>query len=387
VAGKYDLVLLDYSKTDKAEDEVDAAAPTTKKQKTTPPSKLSAKLQALIELICSVKEMEEAVLEMKYDTKKAPLGKLNKDQIKNGYKALQKIEQCIGGAKSRDELIKACDAFYTRIPHCFGMQRLPIISTKQEIKAKIELLEILGDIEIAMKMMAEDTKVDVHPIDQHYLALGCEMKPLDPASAEFALVNKYTQNTHASTHNQYKMEVMNVFEVNDPRQEQQYNSSIGNKMLLWHGSRLTNFVGILSQGLRVAPPEAPVTGYMFGKGIYFADISSKSANYCYPTRSRNVGFALLCEVALGKFNDVLAADYEADKLTDGCNSTRGLGKVAPDVAGYETLEGDVVVPCGLPVDTGVENPDGYTLNYNEYVVYDAKQVKTRYLVQLKFNFK
>ena len=33
-------------------------------------------------------------------------------------------------------------------------------------------------------------------------------------------------------------------------------------MLLWHGSRLSNWVGILSQGLRIAPPEAPVTGYM-----------------------------------------------------------------------------------------------------------------------------
>ena len=31
-----------------------------------------------------------------------------------------------------------------------------------------------------------------------------------------------------------------------------------NRMLLWHGSRLTNFAGILSQGLRIAPPEAPV---------------------------------------------------------------------------------------------------------------------------------
>ena len=25
-----------------------------------------------------------------------------------------------------------------------------------------------------------------------------------------------------------------------------------------HGSRLTNFAGIISQGLRIAPPEAPV---------------------------------------------------------------------------------------------------------------------------------
>jgi hypothetical protein len=32
-----------------------------------------------------------------------------------------------------------------------------------------------------------------------------------------------------------------------------------NRQLLWHGSRLTNWVGILSQGLRIAPPEAPVT--------------------------------------------------------------------------------------------------------------------------------
>jgi hypothetical protein len=38
------------------------------------------------------------------------------------------------------------------------------------------------------------------------------------------------------------------------------------RMLLWHGSRLTNWVGILSTGLRIAPPEAPKTGYRFGKG-------------------------------------------------------------------------------------------------------------------------
>lgn len=48
----------------------------------------------------------------------------------------------------------------------------------------------------------------------------------------------------------------------------------GERLLLWHGSRTTNFAGILSQGLRIAPPEAPVNGYMFGKGVYFADVSS-----------------------------------------------------------------------------------------------------------------
>ena len=34
------------------------------------------------------------------------------------------------------------------------------------------------------------------------------------------------------------------------------------RQLLWHGSRPTDWVGILSEGLKIALPEAPVTGYM-----------------------------------------------------------------------------------------------------------------------------
>ncbi len=33
------------------------------------------------------------------------------------------------------------------------------------------------------------------------------------------------------------------------------------------------------------------------------------------------------------------------------------------------------------------NPHGYTLNYNEFIVYDVKQIKMKYLVKVKFNFK
>jgi len=51
-------------------------------------------------------------------------------------------------------------------------------------------------------------------------------------------------------------------------------------MLLWHGSKITNFMGIIAKGLKVAPPEAPATGYMFGKGIYLSDMFTKAHNYC-----------------------------------------------------------------------------------------------------------
>ncbi|CAH1450051.1 unnamed protein product [Lactuca virosa] len=65
------------------------------------------------------------------------------------------------------------------------------------------------------------------------------------------------------------------------------------EILLWHGYRLTNYVGILSQGLRIAPPEAPTTVYMFGKGIYFAVLVRKSAQYCFIDKKNLVGQGLM----------------------------------------------------------------------------------------------
>ena len=120
-------------------------------------------------------------------------------------------------------------------------------------------------------------------------------------------------------------------------------------MLLWHGSRLTNYVGILQQGLRIAPPEAPVTGYMFGKGVYFADMVSKSANYCFTDKSNSTGLLLLCEVALGDTNDKTQSDYYANILPPGKHSTKGCGRSYPPENSYVMLDG-MKVPLGCPVE-------------------------------------
>jgi poly [ADP-ribose] polymerase len=53
-----------------------------------------------------------------------------------------------------------------------------------------------------------------------------------------------------------------LFELKRPGEEERFKpwKNNDNRMLLWHGSRRTNWMGILSQGLRIAPPEAPATG-------------------------------------------------------------------------------------------------------------------------------
>ena len=72
-----------------------------------------------------------------------------------------------------------------------------------------------------------------------------------------------------------------------------------------------------------------MTGYMFGKGVYFADMSSKAANYCFPSHSQPYGLLLVCEVSRGVARELVAADPRADQLPKGMTSVSGLGRVAP----------------------------------------------------------
>ena len=387
VPGKYELVDVKV-----AVDEPDKA-PKKKKQKIDVKvleSQLHKKVQELIELICDKGIMEETLKTMKFDVDKAPLGKVTEDQIKAGYQALSKIADVINKKGPRNQLLDACNEFYTRIPHYFGMKVPPTLNTLDEVKAKIELLEALSDIQQGMKALDENENAEEEdeeeevkevpsPIDLQYKRLNVKLDPLEQSSEDFKLLEKYIKSTHGSTHSTYKMNVEEIFIC----EKDLAFKDKGNRMLLFHGSRMSNFAGILSQGLRIAPPEAPVTGYMFGKGCYFADMSSKSANYCWATRSQPKGLLLLCEVALGQSNDLLQADYNANKLPKGKNSVKGVGKVRGKPENYHTMEDGTIVPLG-PADT--QDVPGGSLIYNEYIVYDTAQVRLRYLAKINFKF-
>jgi len=90
---------------------------------------------------------------------------------------------------------------------------------------------------------------------------------------------------------------------------------------------------------------------MFGKGVYMADISSKSANYCVPQISANIGLLLLCEAELGKPMFELThanADAGTHAIARGCYTTLGQGSSMP--AGWkdagcvhESLKGVLMV--------------------------------------------
>ncbi|WVY95859.1 hypothetical protein V8G54_028010 [Vigna mungo] len=293
-------------------------------------TKLEPRVAKFISLICNVSMMNQQMMEIGYNANKLPLGKLSKSTILK--------------------------------------------------------VEALSEIEVATKLLKDDAEMQGDPLYAHYQCLHCELAPVEFGCAEFSMIEEYMKNTHAETHSNYTVDIVQIFRASREGEAERYRkfASTKNRMLLWHGSRLTNWTGILSQGLRIAPPEAPVTGYMFGKGVYFADMFSKSANYCYATRTAKDGVLLLCEVALGEMAGLLNACYDADQLPEGKLSTKGLGATAPDPSKARELEDGLVVPLGKPEKNLCLKSE---LLYNEYVVYNVEQIRMRYIVHVNFNFK
>uniref|UniRef100_A0A668AM42 Poly [ADP-ribose] polymerase n=1 Tax=Myripristis murdjan TaxID=586833 RepID=A0A668AM42_9TELE len=259
------------------------------------------------------------------DLQKMPLGKLSKRQIQSAYALLSEVQQAVAECVPEAQILDLSNRFYTLIPHDFGMKKPPLLSNLDYIQAKVQMLDNLLDIEVAYSLLrggAEDNEND--PIDINYEKLKTKIEVVDKSTEEADTILQYVKNTHAATHNTYTLEVQEIFKIVREGEYQRYRpfKDMHNRQLLWHGSRTTNYAGILSQGLRIAPPEAPVTGYMFGKGVYFADMVSKSANYCHTSQSDPVGLILLGEVALGNMHELKKASH-ITKLPKGKHSVKG----------------------------------------------------------------
>lgn len=156
--------------------------------------------------------------------------------------------------------------------------------------------------------------------------------------------------------------------------------------MLWHGTRLTNYVGILTEGLRIAPPDAPVTGYMFGKGIYTSSLCTKSAAYCRPSTSSPSALLLLCRVALG--NSFELSQAKTLKRPPGMNhSIHAIGNLLPSTVkpfpGFSKEE-ETTYACGDLITR--EGRTASALNYEEFVVYDEGQVEIKFLVEVECAF-
>ncbi|KAK9083399.1 hypothetical protein Scep_029870 [Stephania cephalantha] len=356
-----------------------------KKQNLDLKSRLARPLVELMKMLFNIDTYRAAMMEFEINMSEMPLGRLSKSNIQQGFEALTEIQNLLNSnhdpSLKESLLVDASNRFFTLIPSIHPH----VIKGEDDFRSKVKMLEALQDIEIASRIVGFDGEND-DSLDEKYMKLNCEIAPLPHDSEDYLLIEKYLQTTHAPTHTEWALELEEVFKLERVGEYDKFvpfREKLKNKMLLWHGSRLTNFVGIISQGLRIAPPEAPATGYMFGKGIYFADMVSKSAQYCYSDKTSPVGLMLLSEVALGSVYELKKASY-MEKPPEGKDSTKGLGKIIPSKSGYVEWRDGVTVPSGKPVPSNIKASE---LMYNEYIVYNTSQVKLQFLLKVRFHHK
>jgi poly [ADP-ribose] polymerase len=128
--------------------------------------------------------MNRQMMEIGYDAKKMPLGKLSEDNIRHGYKILKKLDKAI---KDRDKtlIFDLNDEFFSYIPHDFGFQRMEffLIDTDVKLKKKLDMLESLTDIKVATRLIG-DGKSDANRYDEHYAKLNRDIHPIKDSSKE-----------------------------------------------------------------------------------------------------------------------------------------------------------------------------------------------------------
>ncbi|KAK4548539.1 hypothetical protein LTR36_009449 [Oleoguttula mirabilis] len=411
--GKYMFLERSYDEDDEQDGEADAVKKEYADDSSLDQaeSKLPIQTQRLMELIFNENHFNSVLENIGYNNEKLPLGKLGKSTIQKGFEHLQEISSLIRhpslaqnkyGSTQQSALEDFTNQYYSAIPHVFGRKRPPIIDNNDLLTKEVAMLDTLTDMEVANAIMktssSRHTDADsVAQIDKRFGQLKLsECEPLNQKSGEYQALKKYLINTAGHTHN-IRYRLQDIFRIKREGEEERFENSKyakikdKNRRLLWHGSRTTNYGGILSQGLRIAPPEAPVNGYAFGKGVYLADISTKSANYCVSSSSGNTGILLLCEVELGNpMYELLSGDSGAKEAAEkaGAIATYGIGRTTPQGwvdagdAISEDLRGIKIPDPELEPSEQKQHPNAY-LQYNEYICYDVAQIRLRYLVRFQ----
>jgi poly [ADP-ribose] polymerase 2/3/4 len=290
-----------------------------------------------------------------------PLGILTLGQIEKGEAILSDLYNLFQKkkAKGRDEeMLRLSGEFYTAIPHRIGRTRAAVegavINALEAFEQKQQTLQLMKDM-LQVNGEAGSVLFDAR-IDQEYEALGCALEWLEPDSPEFKKISAYVIDSQIKSK---KIQVRNVYRARRSVEQEQFAENIGNHRLLFHGSRIQNWVGILSRGILL--PKIVVSmgihrtdaGWL-GHGIYFGDAACTSIAYASPGKKKTSLLAI-ANVALGKVKDY-------HKITYG---------LSEPPAGYNSCHG---VRARMLVRSEFED--------DEYVVYDVRQQRLEYLVEV-----
>lgn len=198
--GKYTFIERNYEEDDGGEDKIKKEDSSEDKPKVE--SALSKPFQNLMSFIFNPDHFLSTMASMNYDAQKLPLGKLSDRTLKTGFSIMKELSELIStpslaasryGIGYAPALEQLSNRYFTTIPHVFGRNRPPVLSSDAQVKKEIELLETLTDMDVANEIMTESKDADVNELDRQFQSLGMkemtrrEWPPFMSLCAEYLL--------------------------------------------------------------------------------------------------------------------------------------------------------------------------------------------------------
>ena len=159
---------------------------------------------------------------------------------------------------------------------------------------------------------------NIHPLDYVINSLGCKIEELPNPKTQIGELKteaEYIYNYIYTTGGRFT-QISAIYKIIESVNDKNFNlNNFKNRYLFFHGTKVENVIGILSQGLKIAPVQAINTGKSYGTGIYLSDNFSCSLGFCSHfsrlNRLNNFNylhekkFMFMAEVAVGKvgYND------------------------------------------------------------------------------------
>jgi predicted DNA-binding WGR domain protein len=396
-----------YSKTDnkygeqfnKQTDKYDIVFPNAQLTKTKEVSELllsRPEMIYLFDLISNEKLIENALKKIQIDIARMPIAKMTKERIEKAEETLKKLKSMLFTKNDNDtlsckEMQDLTSEYYIYMPFEVDSKNKnpPLLNTNQIIDLYMANMDIIKHIYVTYTSIIKNKRKN--EVSNKYLHiynnLGCDVEPLDKSTNIYSELLKYVANTHGPTHGR-KLSVINIYTINNEKHNaiyEEYTKNIHNKTLLFHGSAVSNWFSILKNGLYLDSSKigVKITGKMFGNGIYWANVVTKSFNYCNTGLSNGLAILGVGEVALGDMYVPTAADYSlTEKIVNGYKKHSTCGKGQNATSSVTTID-NINIPNGKLIST----VGTCGLLYDEFVVYNVKQYTFRYLIVVQDNIK
>ncbi|KAK8679759.1 hypothetical protein V6N13_145195 [Hibiscus sabdariffa] len=363
--------------------------------------KLEPMVANFMKVLCSQEIYKYALMEMDLEAPDLPMGMLSDTHLKkckspfshpSGEEVLLEFVEKVKSMKESGPKAEAVWADFSQTWFTLMHSTRPFIFRDYQELADhcAASFECVRDIVVASHVighMGVDTLDD--PLSDRYKRIGCSIAPLDKDSDDYKMILNYVEKTYEPVKvadTEYGISVDNIFSV-ETKEGPSFDEvkKLTNKRLLWCGTRSSNLLRHLHKSFLPASCSLPVPGYMFGQGIVCSDAVAEAARYGFTAIDRPEGFLVLAVFSQGEeIIELKNPPEDTKQFQEKKVCVKGLGRKKPDESEFIDWKDDIKVPCGRLIPSEHNNSP---LEYNQYTVYDPKQVSMKFLVGVKFEEK